>query len=137
METLTKLGVHSHWLVRMSLFGIFFYHGYMKFPGGEAMAQMMNMPVALVYLLGVMEVAGALLVIIGGFGPDLATRIAGGIFCVVMLGAIFMVHAKYGWNSINMGGGNMGRGMEFQILIYTVSFMILTRGNSLPGRELS
>ena len=132
MDFLNRLGVHSHWLVRVSLFGIFFYHGYMKLPEGAVMAQSMGVSVWLIYLVGIAEIIGALLVIIGGFGPELATRTAGGIFCVVMLGVIYMIHARHGWNSINMGIDNMGHGMEFQILIWSISFMVLTRGNRLP-----
>ncbi|MFQ6609872.1 MAG: DoxX family protein [Fidelibacterota bacterium] len=135
MDFLNKLGIHSHWLVRLSLFGTFFFHGYMKFPEGAMMADALGISVYLIYLLGVAEVIGSLLIIIGGFGPELATRFAGGIFCIVMLGAIFTVHAKHGWNSINTGTDNMGMGMEFQILIWTISFMVLTRGNKLPQGE--
>ncbi len=103
MESLNKLGKYAHWLVRLSLFGTFIYHGWGKFPMAQGMADMMKMPLFMVYLLATMEVLGAILILIGGLGQDIATRLAGLIFTVVMLGAIFMVHLQNGWNSLNPG----------------------------------
>ncbi|MBC8479379.1 MAG: DoxX family protein [FCB group bacterium] len=130
MDLLNNFGKQSHWLVRLSLFGIFIYHGLIKYPMAQGMADMMGMPVIIVYLLATAEVAGALLILYGGIGPDWSTQAAGAIFSIVMLGAIFTVHLKNGWNSINMGSGNMGQGMEFQVLILAVSVFFLTKGKS-------
>ncbi len=94
------------------------------------MAQMMGVPVVAVYLLVLMEVSGALLILWGGFGPDWATRVSGLIFSVVMLGAIVMVHAKNGWNSVNMGPDMPGQGMEFQVLILAIALYFAFKGNS-------
>jgi len=93
-------------------------------------AAMMGMPVFMVLMLGAVEIGGALLLLWGGFGPEWATRIAGLMFTAVMTGAIAMVHAQYGWNSINMGD-NGGRGMEFQVLIIAVSLLYAFKGNAL------
>lgn len=131
MQQLNKLSGMAHWLPRLSLAAIFLFHGLGKFPAAQGMANMMGMPVALVYLLALMEVAGGVLILWGGAGPDWATRIAGLIFSVVMLGAIFMVHLPHGWNSINMGGGNEGKGMEFQVLILAVSLMYAFKGKGI------
>ena len=76
------------------------------------------------------EVAGALLILLGGVGPDWATRIGGPIFAAVMLGAVAVVHGQNGWNSINMGEGNKGKGMEFQVLILAISLFFAFKGNS-------
>ncbi len=79
-----------------------------------------------------MEVAGGLLILYGGVGPEWATRIAGAIFAVTMLGAIFMVHWPNGWNFMagyGEGTNNMG-GMEFQVLIAAISIFFAARGNS-------
>lgn len=57
----------------------------------------------MVLMLGIVEVGGALLLLWGGFGPDWATRISGLLLTVVMIGAIVMAHAQYGWSSVNMG----------------------------------
>ncbi len=67
----------------------------------------------------------------GGLGLDWATRIAGLVFSIIMLGAIFLVHLQHGWNSINMGGGNEGKGFEFQALILAVSLLYAVKGNAL------
>lgn len=129
MQQLNKLSGMAHWLPRVSLAATFLYHGLGKFPVAAGMADMMGMPVIMVYLLATMEAVGGLMILWGGFGPDWATRVAGLIFAVVMLGAIFMVHLKHGWNSINMGTGNMGMGFEFQTLILTTSLYFSFKGN--------
>jgi len=128
MEQLNKFSGVAHWLPRFSLAATFLYHGLGKFPMAQGMADMMGMPVFMVYMLAMMEVAGALLILWGGAGPDWASRVGGLLLAVVMLGAISMVHLKNGWNSINMGGGNEGKGMEFQVLILAVSLYFLFTG---------
>ena len=128
MTQLAKLSDIAHWLPRLALAATFLYHGIGKFPMAEGMAGMMGMPVALIYMLATAEVAGGLLMLWGGVGPDWTTRIAGLIFAGVMAGAIGMVHLQHGWNSINMGGGNEGKGMEFQILILAVSLFFAFKG---------
>lgn len=128
MDALKSLSGIAHWLPRLSLAAIFLYHGGTKFPMAQGMAEMMGMPVVMVYLLATMECAGALLILWGGAGPEWATQAAGLIFAVVMVGAIAMVHAQFGWNSINMGD-NGGRGMEFQVLILATSLYFAFKGN--------
>ncbi|HEX9699222.1 MAG TPA: DoxX family protein [Acidobacteriota bacterium] len=120
----------AHWLPRAALAAIFLFHGGAKFPAAQGMADMMGMPIVMVYLLATMEVTGALLILWGGAGPDWATRAGGAIFSIVMVGAIGLVHMQHGWNSVNMGTGNEGRGMEFQVLILAVSLFFALRGNT-------
>lgn len=131
MNTLDKLSGIAHWLPRLSLAAIFIYHGFPKLAMAGEVAGMMGMPVFMVVVLGLMEVGGSLLLLWGGFGPDWATRISGILFSIVMIGAIAMVHFQHGWNSVNMGTGNEGRGMEFQVLILTVSLLYAFKGNVL------
>lgn len=130
MNQLNKLSGIAHWLPRLALAAIFIYHGYPKIAMAGDMAAMMGMPTFMVLMLGVVEVGGSLLLLWGGFGPDWATRVAGILFTAVMIGAIAMVHAQFGWNSINMGD-NGGRGMEFQVLIIAVSLLYVFKGNAL------
>ena len=127
METLNRFSGYAHWLVRLSLAATFIYHSIPKFmnPG------IMDMPAILVIMVALAELVGALLLLWGGFGPDWATRVAGAFFAIVMLGAIGLVHWANGWNSINLGMGNMGKGMEFQVLILAVSLYLLVKGNSV------
>lgn len=131
MNALNKLGPYAHWLIRISLGITFLYHGYGKFPMAQGMADMMGMPVALIYILALMELAGGLLILWGGAGPDWATRVAGAIFAVIMLGAISMLHAENGWSFTSgwgEGTNHMG-GMEFQTLILVTGLYYLTNGN--------
>ncbi len=132
MESFQKLSPFSHWLVRLSLAVTFLYHGMMKFPMADMMADGMGMPIIIVYVLAIMEVVGGLLILWGGFGPEIATRTAGAIFSIVMLGAIFMVHLPNGWSFMSgygEGTNNMG-GMEFQVLILATGLTYLIKGNS-------
>jgi putative oxidoreductase len=130
MEQLNKLSGFAHWLPRLALAAIFIYHGFPKVAMAGDVSAMMGMPVFMVFMLGVVEIGGSLLLLWGGIGPEWATRIAGVLFTIVMIGAIVMVHAQFGWNSINMGN-NGGRGMEFQVLIIATSLLYVIRGNFL------
>ncbi|MBC8311869.1 MAG: DoxX family protein [Candidatus Marinimicrobia bacterium] len=130
MQFLNQYGSNSHWLVRASLAGTFIFHGYGKIPMAAQMSEMMGMPIAMIYMLAMMEIVGGALVLWGGIGPDWATRIAGGIFSATMMGAIGMVHWGQ-WSFMITETHPMG-GMEFQVLILSISLMMLTRGNSLP-----
>ena len=130
MDQLNKLSGIAHWLPRLSLAATFIYHGFPKVAMTGDVSAMMGMPFVMVLILGLAEIGGALLMLWGGLGPEWTTRLAGLIFTVIMIGAIVMVHAQYGWNSINMGN-NGGRGMEFQVLIITVSLLYALKGNSL------
>ncbi|MTI87040.1 MAG: DoxX family protein [Balneolaceae bacterium] len=135
MNQLNKLSGIAHWLPRLSLAAIFLYHGFPKLAMSGDVAAMMGMPVFMVIMVGIVEVGGALLLLWGGFGPDWATRFAGLMFTAVMIGAIVMVHAQYGWSSINMGN-NGGRGMEFQVLIITVSLLYAFKGNAISQEAI-
>ena len=123
MDFLKGFAGFAHWLPRVALAGIFGYHGLPKLTESAAMADMMGMPAIMIMVLGVMEIAGAVLILWGGAGPEWATQVAGLIFCAVMVGAIAMVHAANGWNF-------MANGMEFQVLTFTVAFYYATKGNA-------
>lgn len=130
MDQLNKLSGVAHWLPRLSLAAIFIYHAFPKVAMTGDVSAMMGMPFVMVLMLGIVEIAGALLILWGGIGPDWATRLSGLIFTAVMIGAIVMVHAQHGWNSLNMGNSE-GRGMEFQVLIIAVSLLYAFKGNAL------
>lgn len=126
MSFLKSFAGFAHWLPRLALFGIFGYHGLPKITQTAEMAGMMGMPSAMVLVLGLAELTGAVLILVGGAGPEWATQVAGVIFCIVMIGAIALVHAPEGWNSV-MGNN----GMEFQVLIFSVSFYYATKGHGV------
>lgn len=133
MNQLNKLSGIAHWLPRLSLAATFIYHGFPKLAMAGDIAGMMGMPVFMVIMLGMIEVGGALIFIWGGIGPEWATRIPPLFFTAIMIGAISMIHIHHGWNSLNMGD-NSGQGMEFQVLIITVSLLYAFKGNSLNAR---
>lgn len=133
MNQLNKLSGIAHWLPRLSLAATFIYHAFPKLAMAGDVAAMMGMPTAMIIMLGLIEIGGALLMLWGGFGPEWATRVAGLIFTAVMIGAIAMVHAQYGWNSLNLGDSE-GKGMEFQVLIIAVSLLYAIKGNSLNNK---
>lgn len=138
MNALDRFAPHAHWLLRFSLAAVFLYHGLTKFPALGMLSEMMGMPSAMIAILASMETAAGILILVGGVGPAWATRTAGAIVIVVMLGAIGMVHWPHGWNSVNMGMGNEGRGMEFQVTLLTIALFFLIVGNgatSVGNRE--
>lgn len=135
MNFLRSLAPYSHWFLRLALGSVFLYHGVTKFPALGGLAEMMGMPVFMVGVLATVETVGALLILVGGLGWDWMTRLGGLLIAPVMLGAIFMVHLQHGWNSVNMGSGNMGRGMEFQFTLLMIALYLLVVGNDRVGPE--
>ena len=133
MNTLRTLAPHAHWLLRAALGSVFLYHGLTKFPALGGLAEMMGMPVFMVGVLATVETLGAVFVLAGGAGVDWMTRLGGLFIAPTMLGAIFMVHLQHGWNSVNMGSGNMGRGMEFQLVLFLIALYFLVVGNQTPA----
>lgn len=129
MTLFRSLTPHAHWLLRLALGSVFLYHGLTKFPALDGLAEMMGMPVFAIGLLALAETLGALLVLAGGAGWDWMSRLGGLLIAPVMLGAIFMVHLQHGWNSVNMGSGNMGRGIEFQFTLLLIALYFVFVGN--------
>ncbi len=128
-ELLSRLQPHVHWLVRAAFGAVFIYHGITKFPAAAGLSEMMGLPVAMIYLLGAVELTGGLLAIAGGFGSAWLTRLSGLLVIPVMLGAIAMVHWPR-WSFTATEGFPMG-GMEFQVLLTTVAAYFVVRGNEV------
>lgn len=129
MNALDRFAPNAHWLLRFALASVFLYHGLTKFPALDMMSEMMGMPSIMIGMLAAMETAIGILILVGGAGPDWATRAAGAFTAVDMLGAIALVHWPHGWNSVNMGMGNEGRGMEFQVTLLLVALYFVIVGN--------
>ncbi|MBN1540991.1 DoxX family protein [candidate division KSB1 bacterium] len=121
MKFLDDLKVHAHWLLRVALASVFIYHGFMKFPVG-GFAQAMGMPVFVALLVALAELGGGILVLVGGFTKDIVTRLGALAIVPVMLGAIFMVHLKNGWNIMNGGA-------EFVTVLLLVALYFVIKGN--------
>ena len=133
MESLSKLSPHAHWFLRVAIASVFIYHGLGKFPNLSGMAEMMKMPVAMLFLVASAETVGGALVLLGGFLNDWMTRIGALLVMPVMLGAIYMVHWGQ-WSFVASETHPMG-GMEFQVTVLLVLLYLFVKGNSVKERE--
>lgn len=129
MNQLTK---NAHWVLRIALAAVFIFHGVDKLmnPG---MAAMMGMPTLVWLLVGVVEVGGALLVLIGGFGNEILTRVGALVLIPIMLGAISMAH--WGQWSFMASETHPAGGIEFQTVLILVSLYFVLVGNAVPTMQ--
>ena len=133
METLTNLSPYAHWFLRLAIASVFIYHGLTKFPVLGGMAEMMGLPVAILFLVAVAETVGGTLVLLGGFLKDWMTRIGALMLMPIMLGAIFMVHWGQ-WHFKATESHPMG-GMQFQVTMLLVLLYLFVKGNSVNSSE--
>ncbi len=119
------------WPIRLTMGGIFLFHGAFKFMM-PAMAAMMGLSVPVWYVVGAAEIAGGAGFIVGGLlagsTGTLITRLSGLAIIPVMLGAIYMMHWGQ-WNFMPSETHPAG-GMEFQTLVLAVSIYALITGFS-------
>lgn len=91
-------------LIRIASSLAFFYHGsailFGAFggPGPRQFAAMMHAPVIIGYLVGLAQVCGGLAILTGIF-----IRVGAVCIIIVMLGAIFLVHLRHGFD-VSKGG---------------------------------
>lgn len=118
-------------ILRLTLGIVIFPHGAQKllgwFGGGGFSATMqgmtsMGLPAAIVFLVIVAESFGAL-GLISGF----LTRFSAFGISMVMLGAIFTVHAKVGF-FMNWMGQQQGEGYEYHLLVLGIALVLMLRG---------
>ena len=129
MDALKKLSPYAHWAIRIAVGSIFIYHGATKIPNLAGGAQMMGLPVVLWGLVAILEALGGVLILIGGFLPDWATRLGGLFIIPPMLGAIFTVHWPQ-WSFVASDTHPMG-GMEFQVAMLLMGIFFLLRGKDI------
>lgn len=134
-KTLNNFSGYAHWALRLAIASVFIYHGVTKFPNLSGMAGMMGLPVAVLGLVAVTEVAAGVLVLAGGFGPDILTRLGGALVIPVMLGAIVMVHWGR-WSFTPSDTHPMG-GMEFQVVLVLIGLFLLLVGNRMNDGQLA
>ena len=122
MDGLFKaLAPHVHWGLRISLAATFLYHGYGKFPVADFSAAMgMSLPLA--WAVTIVELVAGVALLAGAFTKDIVTRLGAALVIVIMIGAIFMVHLKNGFNVMNGG-------FEFQLLMLVTGLYLLVKGN--------
>ncbi len=134
MKVLNNFTPNAHWFLRIALASVFVVHGLGKFPNLGAMAAMMSMPVAMLFLVASAETIGGALIFLGGFSKDWLTRIGALLIMPVMLGAIFMVHWGQ-WSFAASETHPMG-GMEFQVTLLLLSLYLLVKGNGVKAVEV-
>ena len=118
---------HSHWALRISLAGVFIFHGIGKFMMLESFAEMMGLPLLITVLVALAETVGGIMVLAGARMNDWVTRVGAAMFIPVMLGAITMVHWGQ-WSFVASDTHPMG-GMEFQVTLLLVSLYLVIKGN--------
>ncbi len=126
-DALDSLKPHAHWLLRISLAGVFIFHGIGKVMNLGGFSEMLGLSLSVVALVTFAELAGGVGIIVGAFTKDLITRLAGLALVPVLLGAIFMVHWGR-WNFTPAEGFPMG-GMEFQVVLLLMALYFLVMGN--------
>lgn len=131
MERLNSFTPYAHWLLRIALASVFLFHGLGKFMNLAGTAQMMQNSMFMAVLAAVLETGGGALILAGGFGNDLLTRLGGLLIAPVMLGAIAMVHWGQ-WSFAPSDTHPMG-GMEFQFTLLIIALYFLLVGNRYSG----
>ena len=131
MNLFNAVTPYAHWLLRAVLASVFVYHGVLKFMNLEGFAQMLPISYSQTVLVALAELAGGVLVLLGGFGndrlADLATRVGAAMQVPVLIGAIALVHWGR-WNFVPTQDFPMG-GMEFQASLILVALYLLVTGN--------
>jgi putative oxidoreductase len=118
-------------VLRLILGFVFFAHGAQKVLGwfggygfSATLAAMTGagLPKGIVLLVMAIEFGGGLLLILGLF-----TRLGAIGIITLMLGAIFMVHLKFGF-FMNWYGNQKGEGFEYHLLAIAIAIALLIRG---------
>jgi putative oxidoreductase len=110
-------------LVRVAVALVFIYHGFAKVMNPGQMIDgflvgMLGIPSALAYLVAYIELLGGIAMLFGFFVEYIAP-----LFAIIMIVAIYLVHFKNGFNSMNGG-------YEFQFVLLLASI-----GLSLAGSK--
>ncbi|MCP5431365.1 MAG: DoxX family protein [Chromatiaceae bacterium] len=115
------------WFIRIPFALTFAGHGAGKLLMPTASAQMLDLPIPLVVLVGVAEVLAGVGAVVGGIEraprPALIDRLTGLAAAPVLLGAIALVHWPR-WSFVASDSHPMG-GMEFQVLLLGVALYLL------------
>jgi len=118
------------WLIRIPFAIVFAGHGAGKLLMPAASAEMLQLPVVLVLLVGLAEVLAGIGAIVAGLerAPHrlLVDRLTGLAAAPVLLGAIFMVHWPR-WSFVATESHPMG-GMEFQVVLLGIALFLLLGG---------
>jgi putative oxidoreductase len=118
-------------IVRLMLGLVFFAHGAQKmlgwfggygFSGTLSAFSTSGMPIPLALFVILTEFFGSVTLICGAFA-----RVASGAIALLMVGAIAMVHAHFGFY-MNWFGQQKGEGFEYHLLAIGLAVAVLVRG---------
>ncbi|MBN3038552.1 MAG: DoxX family protein [Candidatus Omnitrophica bacterium] len=123
---MNKMAPYAHWFLRVALASVFIYHGLNKFPGAEKLSLMLQMPMIAIYIVAAAEAIAGILLLAGGFGKGMSTRIGAGIIAIVMLGAIKIHWGQ--WSFMPSQTHPLG-GIEFQVGLLLCAAYLLIKGN--------
>jgi putative oxidoreductase len=126
-------------ILRLVLGGVFFIHGAQKalgWFGGHGLSGTLNFftqNMGLSMLVAVLVVAAEFLGALGLIVGFLTRLAAAGIFAV-MVGAIAMVHLKYGF-FMNWFGAQAGEGIEYHLLAIAISLALVLGGGGMASLD--
>ncbi len=109
-------------IIRLAAAAVFLYHGsailFGAFggPGLQGFSGFTHLPIAVAFLVGLAQFGGGLAMLTG-----ILARLGSAGICVVMLGAIFMVHWTKGFD-VSKGG------MEFALTQFLIALAVLIAG---------
>jgi len=118
-------------IIRLVLGLVFFAHGAQKmlgwfggygFAGTLSAFSTSGMPTLLALLVILTEFFGSVALICGAFA-----RVASGAIALLMVGAVTMVHAHFGFY-MNWFGQQKGEGFEYHLLALGLAVAVLVRG---------
>jgi putative oxidoreductase len=118
-------------VIRLVLGLVFFAHGAQKmlgwfggygFSGSLSAFSTSGMPMLLALFVILTEFFGSVALICGAFA-----RVASGAIALLMVGAIAMVHAHFGFY-MNWFGQQKGEGFEYHLLAIGLAVAVLVRG---------
>jgi putative oxidoreductase len=118
-------------IIRLMLGLVFFAHGAQKmlgwfggygFSGTLSAFSTSGMPIPLALFVILTEFFGSVALICGAFA-----RVASGAIALLMVGAIAMVHAHFGFY-MNWFGQQKGEGFEYHLLAIGLAAAVLVRG---------
>ncbi len=129
-----NMPIGAHWFLRIAFASVFLYMGFNKFSTLDEFAAMMDLGVAVAFLVAFFEAAAGILILVGGGRhefADNASRLAGLLVFPVLIGAIWRVHAGR-WDFGATEAFPMG-GAEFQTLLLMVGLFFVLRGRPSVG----
>lgn len=133
MNIFEKLSPHAHWFMRLSVAATALYHGIEKLDVSHYLESTAACegclvaadatPVMVIFVVGILESLIGIVLIVGGFGKEMLTRVSAGtiaIFCV--MGVVM-----HGPNGFSM----MDQGNEVFWMMGSISLYFLIRGNKV------